>query len=96
MTFNEYSVKAATTAKYHGLNYNSVGFGGEAGEYLNEYKKFLRREHLPPPDDPIYERLLLELGDTLWYMARIAEDLGSSLEEIATMNIDKLRTRHSK
>ena len=94
MTFDEYSTKAATTAKYHGLNYNSVGFGGEAGEYLNEYKKFLRSK--VDIDEYDNEKLLLELGDTLWYMSQIACDLGSSLNDVAHMNLTKLKERYSK
>ena len=94
MTFDEYSTKAATTAKYHGLNYNSVGFGGEAGEYLNEYKKYLRNQ-LDGDINPDRRKMLLELGDSLWYMSQIASDLGSSLEEVAQLNLGKLQARYS-
>jgi NTP pyrophosphatase (non-canonical NTP hydrolase) len=34
-----------------------------------------------------------ELGDVLWYLAVLAADLGLSLDEIATGNLDKLRSR---
>ena len=35
----------------------------------------------------------LELGDVLWYVANIANDLGLTLEEIAIMNEDKIIKR---
>ena len=37
-----------------------------------------------------------ELGDVLWYLSVAASDLGYTLEEIAEMNIDKLRKRKAK
>lgn len=34
-----------------------------------------------------------ERGDVLWYIAMLAADLGLSLDEIATRNLVKLRSR---
>ena len=38
----------------------------------------------------------LELGDVLWYVANLADDLGLSMQTIATKNIDKLRDRQRR
>jgi NTP pyrophosphatase (non-canonical NTP hydrolase) len=37
--------------------------------------------------------IAIELGDTLWGVARIAHLLGYTLEDIAQMNVDKLQGR---
>ncbi len=34
-----------------------------------------------------------ELGDVLWYLANLASDLDLSLEDIAKMNLEKLKSR---
>lgn len=103
MTFDEYSHLANSTRHYtrsrrEALEYVNTGFEGEAGEYLNEYKKHLRDvgEYYHPPLGERRIALLLELGDTLWYLSRIAMELDSSLHEVAQMNVDNLRTRYSK
>ena len=103
MTFEEYSSSVDSTKRYTGnrqaaFEYVNTAFGGEAGEYLNEYKKHLRDvgENYHPPLGERRTALLLELGDTLWYLSRIAVELDSSLHEVAQMNVDKLRARYSK
>jgi NTP pyrophosphatase (non-canonical NTP hydrolase) len=35
----------------------------------------------------------IELGDVLWYISQLATELGFTLEEIASMNIEKLYGR---
>jgi NTP pyrophosphatase (non-canonical NTP hydrolase) len=42
------------------------------------------------------EAILAEVGDVLWYCARIADELGVSLEEVAKNNIAKLKDRNSR
>ena len=42
------------------------------------------------------DALILELGDVLWYIAALADELGIPLEEIAIQNIEKLRGRHAR
>jgi NTP pyrophosphatase (non-canonical NTP hydrolase) len=39
------------------------------------------------------EKLLKELGDTLWYAAQIATELDVSLGDVAQQNLDKLAAR---
>lgn len=99
MTFEEYSTKASSTAQYKGLTYPSVALGGEVGEYLNEYKKWLRTEPGQNEEIPYgthREKMLLELGDVLWYLNQVVTELDSTLDEVAMLNLYKLAERYGK
>ena len=37
--------------------------------------------------------IVKEIGDVLWYCATLSHDLGYELDEVAQMNVDKLRSR---
>lgn len=37
-----------------------------------------------------------ELGDVLWYLSVLANDLGYSLDEVAALNIEKIRSRNER
>lgn len=93
--FNEYQEAAIATAIYgegNAINYPILGLTGEAGELANKYKKVLRDDGgILTPEKNI--ELRDELGDVLWYCAALARDLGCSLEDIATLNIAKLKAR---
>lgn len=107
MEFNDYQEAAARTAIYpgrgtlQGLAYSSLGLG-EAGEVQGKVKKLLRDKGLSM-DTPLSElslevRLAIakELGDSLWYIAETANQLGFELNEIAQMNVYKLSERAQK
>lgn len=75
-----------------GVVYCALGMNGEAGEFADKVKKILRdKEGVLEADDR--EALLNELGDVLWYVAAMAGELDSSLEEVAVVNIEKLKAR---
>ena len=44
-------------------------------------------------DDAFKADLKAEIGDVLWYVARLSDELGIDLEEIATYNMNKLLDR---
>lgn len=91
MLFNEYQVKACKTAIYpkqYKIIYPAMLLCGEAGEIANKVQKHMRDG--TPLDD---KDLAKELGDCLWALANLAEDLGYDFDEIATMNIEKLKSR---
>ena len=96
MNFDEYQSKARSTAIYDKLNYRVVypalGLTGEAGEVAEKVKKKLRGDH----EEFDVEGLEKELGDVLWYLANLAEDLGLSLQTIAEKNIAKLQSRKER
>ena len=67
---------------------------GESGEVADALKKMYRK-YGSMKDAPVEvrEHILKECGDTLWYLNRLTNILGSSLEEVAKMNIKKLQKR---
>jgi NTP pyrophosphatase (non-canonical NTP hydrolase) len=93
--FDNYQTFAKTTAVYPTtarVYYPALGLAGEAGEVANKVKKILRDANGRLTDEMRVD-LLHELGDVLWYVAMLAEDLGANLSEVVTMNIHKLTQR---
>jgi NTP pyrophosphatase (non-canonical NTP hydrolase) len=89
MTFDEYQEFARSTAIYPEdckVIYPTLGLCGEAGEVAEKIKRHLR-------DGKTLFGVGLELGDVLWYISALADDLGVTLEEVAQANVDKLRSR---
>lgn len=74
------------------LQYVALGLNGEAGEVAEQIKKAMRNDggEISPERT---ESLKKELGDVLWYMTRLADELGTNLAEIAQINIEKLYAR---
>ena len=66
-----------------------MGLAGEAGECVDMLKKHLFQGHELDTD-----KMALELGDVLWYIALAAYSMGYGLDEIMTMNIAKLAKRY--
>lgn len=90
MEFNEYDKARLNTAIYPddiSFSYTALGLCGEAGEYAEKVKKYLR-------DGTLDKHLMAkELGDVLWYVSACAYELGFTLEDVARINLDKLAAR---
>ena len=98
MTLNEYQEEAEVTAVYpeeRNIIYPTLGLTGEAGEVADKVKKVMRDKEWTF-DDQTKIDIALELGDVMWYVSILARDLGFSLENVAEMNIRKLRSRQSR
>lgn len=101
MLANDYELATEETAHYPGategsieaVNYCILGLIGEAGEIANKWKKLYR-------DDLDYRQVRLdlgaELGDVCWYVARLADELGFTLEEVMQANLEKLASRKER
>ena len=94
MTLNDYQKLAYRTSNpdltNRGLIENGVmGLCGEAGECIDIVKKALFQGH-----NLVREKLIDELGDTLWYAAQLATGLDISLDDVAQHNVDKLMKRY--
>lgn len=98
MKLNEYQQKAVSTAIYsdnHRLIYPALGLCGESGEVAEKVKKVLRDCDGDVSTEKRNE-IAKEIGDVLWYIANLANDLDYDLEDIAQMNIDKLFSRKER
>ena len=95
---NEYQQRALETWLSHstenGYNivYPTLGLSGESGEVAEKVKKVLRDNNGKFTDD-LRKSIALEISDVLWYASVLAHELGFSLQEIAEMNYEKLRSR---
>jgi NTP pyrophosphatase (non-canonical NTP hydrolase) len=99
MDLGEYQQQARETARYpvigHRVIYPALGLTNEAGEVAGKIKKIFRDKDGVMDQGDILA-LRSELGDVLWYLAQLATELGLSLDEIASHNIDKLQDRLSR
>lgn len=96
MTFTEYQSDVMRTAsgictatKENMLLNGILGAAGESGELVDLIKKEFFQGH--PYDRDKYIR---ECGDVLYYLALIAEALGTTLEGVATINVQKRLERY--
>lgn len=103
MKLDEYQKMAGETAHFHqnadsqwdDVVYCTLGLAGEAGEAANKVKKVFRDDRKVFSKEKC-EAIAYELGDCLWYLAMAAENLGYSLEQIARMNYEKLKSRKER
>ncbi len=98
MNFKEYQEKIKTTAIYPddmNVIYPTLGLCGEAGEVAEKVKKVFR-------DNNGYftqskkEEITKELGDVLWYIQAICNDLGINMQDVAEQNVEKLLSRKDR
>lgn len=100
MNFNDYQQQALTTAltsddDFKDMMHWVLGLNGEAGEVAEKLKKIIRDKNGVISDSDKQE-LAKELGDVLWYLAVFANDLGVSLDKVATTNLQKLADRQQR
>jgi NTP pyrophosphatase (non-canonical NTP hydrolase) len=104
LRLNEYQALAMRTAKglatgYLGAVYNSLALCGEAGEVAEIVKKRWQNHGVSSgkqyaEGDKL--RLAYELGDVLWYLSVLANDIGCPLSRIADLNLEKLADRERR
>ena len=93
-----YQQVAKTTAIYpreQAIIYPTLGLTGEAGEVANKVKKIIR-DGTNKNDEGLVQDLSAEIGDCLWYIAVLADDIGCKLSDIANTNLIKLENRKKK
>ncbi len=106
MTLNEFQRRAEETAgsweriakRIPPWLYCAIAVAEEGGEVAGKAKKFFR-DDVDDDQEPGAERkhaILLEMGDTLWYLAALASQLGFTLEDVAVANAGKLAGRTAR
>jgi len=95
MSLDQYQQWTESTAVYPRIDelpYLTLGLVGEAGEIANKVKKILRDQNGVMTIGDM-DAISDELGDCLWYLARLADITGNSLTMIVRQNVEKLEDR---
>jgi len=99
MDLNGYQQAALRTAapkeKHNELFHLLLGLVGETGEIAEKAKKIVRDKNSDFSQWDL-DDLTKELGDTLWYLAVIADYFDIPLENVAQVNIAKLADRQQR
>ena len=93
LSFDEYQDKTAETSIYpedQAMEYLALGLNGEAGEVAEKVKKHIR------DGKELDEDFAKELGDVLWYLARLIDELDADFSDVADANLDKLFDRKDR
>ena len=94
LTMDTYQQQAAKTAIYpddQAMNYLVAGLAGEVGELASIFAKHWRGDGDLNPD-----HAAAELGDVLWFVAMLADDICCNLSDVAQGNLDKLADRQQR
>lgn len=67
----------------------AVGISGEAGELLDHMKKAVWQDHKLD-----FNYMTLELGDILFYFQSMCNCIGTDIDEVRKLNIEKLTKRY--
>jgi NTP pyrophosphatase (non-canonical NTP hydrolase) len=99
MDLNQYQDSALKTAIYPNqgfdFTYPALGLVGEAGEVADKLKKVIR-DNKGVLTDHVRDTVAKELGDVLWYLAVLANELNYDLNTIAEDNLLKLLSRQER
>ena len=99
LDFDQYQREAGLSAiypdRYDNLYYPALGLAGEAGEVCEKIKKIMRDKNGRVSEED-QQLLVKELGDVLWYVSALADELDVFLGDIASTNIEKLLSRKAR
>ena len=89
--YNEFVKGMKVYPEKHAIVYPALGLAGESGEISEKVKKWLRGDR-----DLDKAELIKEVGDVLWYIVSIADDLGYTLQDVLDKNVEKLSSRKER
>ena len=94
LTMDTYQQQAKATAVYpyeKADQYLIAGLAGEVGELASIFAKHWRGDGDLNPD-----HARAELGDVLWFIAMLADEIGCDLSDVAQNNLNKLADRANR
>lgn len=92
LNMDAYQQQAKATAVYpedKAREYLVAGLAGEVGEVASLFAKHWRADQ----EWLDYSEVAAELGDVLWFITMLADEVGYDLTEVAQNNLDKLADR---
>ena len=95
LTLDQYQQQAKATAVYpedKAREYLVAGLAGEVGEVASLFAKHWRADQ----EWLDYSEVAAELGDVLWFITLLADEVGYDLSEVAQNNLDKLADRANR
>ena len=78
-----------TQIKEFDIKYMALGLGGEIGEVQNEIKKMERDDNNILTEQRRH-KIITEMGDVMWYLTGLCNQLNCSIEDVINNNINKL------
>lgn len=107
---DDYQELVEIVSLYPGVNkqniqsamYLTLGLNGEAGEVAEKFKKLIRDQRMLPEaklnemGSEQQAEIINELGDVLWYITRLAAEMGVGLEDVMVANYKKLSSRYRR
>ena len=94
LTIDAYQEQAKATAVYpyeKADQYLIAGLAGEVGEVASLFAKYWRGD-----GDFNRDHVAAELGDVLWFVAMLADDICCNLSDVAQGNLNKLADRANR
>lgn len=89
--YNDFVKSMKVYPEKHAIVYPALGLAGESGEIAEKVKKWLRGDRTLDAD-----LLMKEVGDVMWYVVSLADDLGFTLQEVISANVEKLSSRKER
>jgi NTP pyrophosphatase (non-canonical NTP hydrolase) len=94
-TVQQDMIKTAVYGEGNKITYPTLGLCGEAGEVAEKVKKVLRDKGGIFSEETKQE-IGKELGDVIWYVSALANDLGLTLYDVIELVLAKLRSRNER
>jgi NTP pyrophosphatase (non-canonical NTP hydrolase) len=97
-SLDEYQEFVRSTKVYdkeYNLVYPVLGLVNEAGEVAGKVKKLMRDDDGQLSQER-FEDIVSELGDVLWYVTAVADDLGITISDVFYENFMKLKSRKER
>ena len=95
MKFNEFQDLAMSTRLESANNlYALIGLVGEVGEVYSLLAKYIRDG--VEDEEAFKDKVKKELGDVLWFVAAICEDMDYTMDECAEAVVKKLKDRKKR